>query len=65
MKGNQCRVIKNFPIPLPPPYVQQQIISECESIEGSVSEILNEGVSMTDLSKEIQRRKEDVFKKFL
>jgi type I restriction-modification system DNA methylase subunit len=57
--------IQNFAIPVPPPDVQAQIVAECQKIDDSAASILSEGFALADVSKEIKRRKAEVFAKYL
>ena len=57
--------IKNFEIPIPPLDVQRKIVAECQAIDDSATEILEEGVPLDDLKGEIESRKRAVLEKYL
>jgi len=52
-------------LPVPPQKVRDQVVKECEAIGASAGDIVNSGIPLKQVGEEIQRRKAEVFKKYL
>ena len=58
--------IKDFNIPVPPLVgVQQKIVAECQAIDISAADILDEGIPFAKITDEIEKRKQAVLEKYL
>ena len=52
-------------LPVPPKKVRGQVVKECEAIDGSAGDIVNSGIPLKQVDEEMQRRKANVFEKYL
>ena len=52
-------------LPVPPKKVRSQVVKECEAIDGSAGDIVNSGIPLKQVDEEMQRRKANVFEKYL
>lgn len=52
-------------LPVPPKKVRDQVVQECEAIDASAGDIVNSGIPLKQVGEEMQRRKAQVFKKYL
>jgi len=64
-KSLNLNILREIQIPIPPLEVQAEIVAECRKIDDSAASILSEGFALADVSKEIKRRKAEVFAKYL
>jgi type I restriction enzyme M protein len=64
-KSLNLNILRQIQIPIPPLDVQAEIVAECQKIDDSAASILSEGFALADVSKEIKRRKAEVFAKYL
>jgi hypothetical protein len=52
-------------LPVPPQKVREQVVKECEAVDASAGDIVNTGIPLKQVGEEMQRRKVEVFKKYL
>lgn len=52
-------------LPVPPEDIRDQVVRECEKIDASAGDIINLGIPLKQVGEEMQRRKAEVFNKYL